>query len=146
MKTKGFTLLESVVALFLLSLFVGIVPLVIGNNQEISRLVTGKNNQIWHVFLIQMENKFSEGEYDAVIRNKIYFRKPHPSTNYPLEVRVEFNQARQEIILRENNGFEPILTNVSQMSVKEATDNLYISVTFQNGEIRNAKWTIPPKT
>ncbi|KAF1301925.1 competence type IV pilus minor pilin ComGF [Candidatus Enterococcus willemsii] len=143
MKTKGFTLLECVIALLLLSLSLLVIPTMIQQSKRINHHVLGRDDQTWHVFLIQLENKLSEGEFSHIKNNKIYFYKFREKTNVPYECQIELNQTKGELVIREDGGYEPILTEVQSLRVIQEVNRVLIEITFLNGEVKKSQWNEP---
>lgn len=141
-KNKGFTLIECAVALLVLSLFLLGTLGVFQQSKQVQQAVYGRNMQEWHVFLLQFEDKLTEGEYSRVTSNKIYYNKRNTTTNREYECRIELNMKRHEIAIREKNGYEPILTEVKNLQFRKSKQYVLFTVTFLNGEQKNGKWTI----
>ncbi len=142
MKNKGFTLMECAIALMVLNLFlIGILG-VFQQSKQVQQAVYGRNAQEWHVFLIQFENKLAEGTFSRLAKDKIYFNKVNSTTKREYECRIELNTNRNEIAIREKNGYEPILTEVKQLQFRKSSRYILFTVTFLNGEQKNGKWTI----
>lgn len=143
MRTKGFTLLECVIALLLLSLSLLVIPMMMQQSKQINHQVLGRDEQAWHVFLIQLENKLSEGKFSHIKNNKIYFYKFREKTNVPYECRIELNQSKGELVIREDGGYEPILTEVQSLRITQETKRVLIEITFLNGEVKKSQWNDP---
>lgn len=111
-------------------------------SKQVQQAVYGRNVQEWHIFLIQFENKLAEGTFSRVSSNKIYYNKINPTTNRKYECRIELNMNRNEIVIREKNGYEPLLTEVKNIHFRKNSQYILFTVTFLNGEQRNGKWTI----
>ncbi len=142
MKNRGFTLIECAIALLVLSLFLTGILGVFQQSKQVQQMVYGRNTQEWHVFLIQFENKLAEGSFSRLVKDKIYYDKVNPTTKREYECRIELNTNRNEIAIREKNGYEPILTEVKQLQFRKNSRYILFTVTFLNGEQKNGKWTI----
>lgn len=134
--------MECAIALLVLSLFLLGTLGVLQQGKQVQQAVYGRNAQEWHVFLIQFENKLAEGTFSRVVNSKIYYNKVNPTTNKEYECKIELNTNRNEIAIREKNGYEPILTEVKKLQFRKSKQYILFTVTFLNGEQRNGKWTI----
>lgn len=135
-------MIECAIALLVLSLFLLGTLGVLQQSKQVQQAVYGRNMQEWHVFLLQFENKLAEGKYSRVTNNKIYYHKINESTNREYECRIELNMNRNEIAIREKNGYEPILTEVKKLQFRKSKQYILFTVTFLDGEQKNGKWTI----
>ncbi|EOT26445.1 competence type IV pilus minor pilin ComGF [Enterococcus saccharolyticus] len=142
MNYKGFTLIECLVALALFSLCLGLLPPMMVQSGKMNQLVFGRHEQEWHVFLLQLENKLSEGEFVRIKSNKLIFNKPRSVENKVYECRIEYNANNQEIVIRDDGGYEPILTSVARVNFTEQAYSVTFEITFINGEKRYGKWAI----
>ncbi|MCF1586007.1 ComGF family competence protein [Tetragenococcus koreensis] len=129
-------------ALMVLSLFLLGTLGVFQQSKQVQQAVYGRNAQEWHVFLIQFEDKLAEGTFSRVASNKIYYNKVNSATNREYECRIELNSNRNEIAIREKNGYEPVLTEVRKLQFRKSSQYILFTVTFLNGEQKNGKWTI----
>nr|WP_275975212.1 competence type IV pilus minor pilin ComGF [Tetragenococcus halophilus] len=141
-KNKGFTLIECAIALMVLGLFLTGILGVFQQSKQVQQMVYGRNLQEWHVFLIQFESKLAEGRFSRLAKDKIYYDKINSTTKRAYECRIELNANRNEIAIREKNGYEPILTEVKQLQFRKNNRYILFTVTFLNGEKKNGKWTI----
>ncbi|HPR81466.1 MAG TPA: competence type IV pilus minor pilin ComGF [Enterococcus sp.] len=141
MKYKGFTLVECLLALLVFSLCLLLVPRMIIQSKHMNEVVLGRHEQEWHVFLLQFEQKLSEGEFVKAQGSKVFFNKPRAVENKVYECRIEYNAKNQEIVIRDDGGYEPILTSVENVTFIQYPYSVTFEITFNNGEKRDGKWT-----
>ena len=138
-KIKGMTLIECLVALIVLNLFLLAVPLVLRQGRSMEQQVIGHQEQEWHVFLIQMENKLAEGNFTKISNKAIHFEKEKESKI--TTGTIEFRANNQLIAIRDNGGYEPILLNVANFIVHQQQQTITFEVYFTNGTSKTGKWT-----
>lgn len=143
MKIKGFTLLECLIALLMISLFFLPIPQLIQHSREVGMLVFGRSEQEWQVFLMQFENKLAEGTFVSVEKEKLHFQKFNEESQKYTSGRIDYSSTKKAIIIRDNGGYEPALLNVEKLTFSQQNQTIYFEVLFENGEIRIAKWTFP---
>lgn len=136
MKTKGFTLLECAVALFVLSIMMLSTLGIFKQIEQTDAAMIARNDQDWHVFLIQMENKMEEATFQKIQSGEVRFKNTETKQSFY----IHYNKNQGAIALRVNGGYEPLLSNLSGAQFKEVDRVLYYTITFDNGEIRDGKW------
>ncbi|HLQ40474.1 MAG TPA: competence type IV pilus minor pilin ComGF [Tetragenococcus sp.] len=142
MKNKAFTLIECMVALLVMSVFLMGTLNTFKQSKAVTQSVYGRNRQEWYIFLIQLDNKLAEGHFSRVTPNKLYYNKKDEKTDKSIEGYIELRNNNKEIVIRESGGYEPILTEVSQLKFRQNPRYILFTVTFLNGEERNGKWII----
>ena len=115
-KSSGFTLLESLVALLMLS---GILLLLSGLIKHANKMELEEVNYLsstTHEINGEVEN--AEGEIVAVTIKK----------------------NKQRIVKSQSNGFQPLLTGVNQFVCKENNHGVDFIVTFVDGKKKEGTW------
>lgn len=142
MKNNAFTLIECLVALLVMSLFLTGTLTAFRQSKEVSQSVYGRNRQEWYIFLVQLDNKMAEGKFSKVTDTKLYYNKENETTGGEFEGYIELSRQNKEIVIREKGGYEPILTEVSQLKFRQNAHYILFTVIFLNGEKRDGKWVI----
>ncbi|MGO2963215.1 MAG: competence type IV pilus minor pilin ComGF [Carnobacterium maltaromaticum] len=129
----GFTLLEALVATFILFICVSILSLSLQNYQRI-REVTFKNRQLeWHLFLNQFEEEVKNTSLVKIEVEKVVFNRD----NSPEKDQFFYEKYRNMLRKRTNKGaggHQPVLMKLETIKFKKLNDFLEIKVTFTNQE------------
>lgn len=142
MSHKGFTLIECVLALMVMSLFLVGTTGMIAQSRDLRAKVYDKREQEWQICLFHMEEKLAEGTFESVDKNHLYFTKKSDSgDSYSCSIKWSSNVHR--LAISEKGGFEPILSQVRDVKFTQEGQNVYLTVKFMDEEEKHAQWTIP---
>jgi len=136
LKSNGFTLLESLVALLMLS---GILLLLSGLIQHAHKMelsLSGYHQLEWEVFLLQLDNELDGAEYVKTTQNEISTRVEDKGTMVPLIIQ----KVNKRIIKRQSGGNQPLLTGVDQFVCQEKNHGVDFIVTFTDGKKKAGTW------
>lgn len=132
LRYNGFTLLESLLALFLFSVICLLASGYIRNAQVISKHLQNASEKEWHIFLIQLENELEECTLVSVMPNQLlFFDKKNQ-----YEVLIEFKQ--KKLIKSANGGYQPLLTQVETAVFIQNEDKIALQVCFENDKNKEA--------
>lgn len=124
-KNSGFTLLECLVALIILSgtllVFVGLLQHV----KQTEKILSNEDGRAFQVFLIQFEQELAKMEIHSVTNNQIIGEEEGK--------KVVISQNKQRIVKSKNNGYIILLSEVTAFSCQQK-ERLYFEITFKNGK------------
>ena len=142
-KYAGFTLLECLATLSMLSLIFLMLSGVFTQSQEINRRIQRRQELEWHVFLVQLENQFSLGTFKSVGKSELVFNRTKLHEGKQVTFVIKRSQDKQAVYLSDNGGVEPLLTQVTNLVFERQGNTILFTITFTNGEIKSGQWTIP---
>lgn len=125
---KAFTMIESVVSIFILSL---IATLIISIHPYVNKTQRDKNENVidYQLFLKEIESDKFDFAWRDVSNNEVYLYSQANKKEYKLK------QNKQSLILSgEKNGYLPMLDKINNVFFSKSGDHLKISITFLNGE------------
>ncbi|MGM0126083.1 competence protein ComGF [Enterococcus sp. AZ194] len=133
---SGFTLLECLIALFVLcSLFLFIGPFIQITQETHHQLQQSKDKE-WEVFLIQLEYELQEDTFVKADATTLYLKKMNGT-----EVLIQpYNTMIRK---RENGGHQPMLMDVSTVKLKQVGKQIQMEVVFIDGHKHWGQWAIP---
>lgn len=134
--TKGFTLLESLIALLLLSLICLLFFSVLRNAKSTIGQLETSEEKSWHIFLIQLENELENGQFEAVLPNKIILKTKQ--NNHSLRIESKLGK----IVKVENGGYQPMLTKVKEANFENKIDSIEMTILFENNQKFTGSWLI----
>lgn len=109
---------------------------VIAQSQRINEHLSRRTHQEFEVFILQLENELQGREYLNCTDHEIILRAPSGAST--------FINIRNHIIRKvENNGYQPLLTQVEKVYFQEIEQRVLIRVTFLNGEVYEGYWILP---
>lgn len=147
MDKKGFTLLETVFALFVTSLTVLLLSQVTSNAEYISTAYQSHAQLDWHIFLNQLEYEFQQSKNFRVEKkennHKILYDRWYEEDNDYKTNSIELYTNGSESMLRQrvnNKGHQPILINVTsfQAALTENLKEIIVQIEFNSGETYEA--------
>ncbi|HIY57138.1 MAG TPA: prepilin-type N-terminal cleavage/methylation domain-containing protein [Candidatus Tetragenococcus pullicola] len=144
MSHKGFTLMECLVALMVMSLILIGTTGIFAQSKQFRSLIYDRKEQEWQICLTQMEDKLAEGTYRSVSKNKLIITKINEDNQMTYDCEIKWSSNVHQMAISEKGGFEPILTQVYDVKFKKQEQKILLTVTFMNGEKKYAQWTIPP--
>lgn len=135
-KFLGFTLIECVLAFFLLSLICMLFSASIKNVAVVTRHLKSEREKEWHIFVIQLENELKNCYYERTQVDKIIFKNKKNNKTVWIQHKLG------KIVKVENGGYHPLLTGVRKANFIEENKSVVIKVTFENNSNNIAKWII----
>ena len=133
-KSSGFTLLESLVALLMLSGILLLLSGLIKHANKMEQAISGYHQLEWEVFLLQLDNELEEVNYLSSTTHEINGEVENAEGEI---VAVTIKKNKQRIVKSQSNGFQPLLTGVNQFVCKE---NNHFIVTFVDGKKKEGTW------
>lgn len=133
-KNSGFTLIETVLALFILMLiFLMLTPLLQLNHQYLEEL-NDTTKQDWYVFTIQLEQTIKDFELLSVSETRLIFQSENDKEEIKKPV-IEY-YANKKLVRKSsiNGGYEPMLMNVEKIKFSYEGHFVRMKVEFLNGE------------
>ncbi|GAA0352601.1 competence type IV pilus minor pilin ComGF [Alkalibacterium iburiense] len=132
-KEEGFTLLEVLLTLSIMSICVLFFSLALTQFKTVRASVKDDRQIEWHLFLNSMENDMKESELRQMTQTSLSVYTVDEKTNKRVTVTYRLN--RDEMIRSVTGGYEPILINVSKAHYEKLSDQrVRLNVTFHNGE------------
>ena len=127
---RGFTLIESLLALFTSSFVLLLVAMTFQMLMKSEKYITNsKNNIEWHIFLNQMEYDIQNKKLTKALPYEIYFEEKGS-----LDV-ITYTQNGTKIRWQRNkSGYVPVLNRVQQVKFQNEETRLMIDATFTNGQ------------
>lgn len=126
----GFTLLESLLALFVNSLVLLLVISLFQTVQNLQESLAHEKNIEWHIFLNQAEYDVSNKKLTNRALQLVEFRENGTGSNYTYELRLP--ELRR---LKEKTGYVPMLTGVQKLEFLNAPGGINIQSTFRNEKV-----------
>lgn len=129
-KYQGFTVFECLVALLVISLVALLINDLIRVEKQLRESNQLKSAIKWHLFLIQLENSSQGWQYVSSTQQSITFkdRLDNHSDNYLI---IEGGQ--KQLKKRKRGGYEPLLFEVADWSVRESQKGLRLKVEMSDG-------------
>lgn len=135
---SGFTLLEAILSIVILTAIMSILPLMYHWFSAIDRTLSLEEEFEWNIFLIQLRDELGTIDSYRSGTERIYITKNRLSIKYE---RHTWNIRRQV----GDRGHEIVLQNVRRFDVKEEDPMLLIRVEFLNGRKEEAMFLMPPR-
>ncbi len=135
-KNSGFTLLESLVALLMLSGILLLLSGLIQHAHKMERAMSGYHQLEWEIFLLQLDNELSEVNYIGTTQTEISTEIEDKGRVVPLVIK----KVNRRIIKRQSGGNQPLLTGVDQFVCQEKNHGVDFIVTFTDGKKKEGTW------
>ena len=135
-KNKGFTLLESLVALLMLSGILLLLSGLIQHAPKMEQALSGYHQLEWEVFLLQLDNELHEVKYIGTSQTEISTEIESKGKMVPLVIKKVNNR----IIKRQSGGNQPLLMGVNQFVCQEKNNGVDFVVTFTDGKKKEGTW------
>lgn len=132
----GFTLIECLFALFLLSIICMLFSATINNAASVTKHLKSEQEKEWHIFLIQFENELKNCRYENTQAHKIILRNKKNNKSVWIEHKLG------KIVKVDNGGYHPLLIGVKHAKFIEQDQFIVLKITFENNVIFTAKWII----
>ncbi|MFD1705393.1 competence type IV pilus minor pilin ComGF [Siminovitchia sediminis] len=134
---SGFTLLETIFSIFIVSVILSLLPLLYYWFFSIDRALSVEGDFEWNTFLIQLRKELETADTIFLRPERMYLTKNHSIIKYE---RFQRNIRRQV----DDKGQEIVLQNVRRFSVREEFPMFVIEVEFMNGKTDEARFRSPP--
>lgn len=143
-KDEGFSLLEVVVTLSILSSCVLLFSFAISQIRSTRNLIKDERQIEWHLFINQLEYELSSSEEVSASRDKITVQKYDPEDQRMKTITYEryFSMIRRQV---GSLGHQPILLEVAAVRFSLEEEMLSLHVDFNNGEKYNANFRVNEK-
>lgn len=141
--SAGFTLIECLVSLTIISLFFLIISGTFQQSQKIRQNVESREELEWQIFLIQFDKIAEKGTFRSVSSTGLVFDRHELHEGKVVGLAIKYSSKNQYIYLSNNGGTEPILTQVQSLVFERVNQTILFTVTFLNGDEKVGKWTIP---
>ncbi|MGO3603162.1 MAG: competence type IV pilus minor pilin ComGF [Enterococcus malodoratus] len=135
-KNKGFTLLESLVALLMLSGILLLLSGLIQHAHKMEQALSGYHQLEWEIFLLQLDNELHEVKYIGTSQTEISTEIESKGKMVPLVIKKVNNR----IIKRQSGGNQPLLMGVNQFVCQEKNNGVDFVVTFTDGKKKEGTW------
>ena len=135
-KNKGFTLLESLVALLMLSGILLLLSGLIQHAHKMEQVLSGYHQLEWEIFLLQLDNELHEVKYIGTSQTEISTEIESKGKMVPLVIKKVNNR----IIKRQSGGNQPLLMGVNQFVCQEKNNGVDFVVTFTDGKKKEGTW------
>lgn len=132
---KGFTLLETMLALFIFILSLTLMTTMVQQFKIVRQQTMRTNHLEWHLFLNQFEYEVDQSLFLSTDGNSIYFEKYNDIKKLPEVISYQKMKGKKVIIRQvDSTGYQPILMNIKSMSFALKENNLILDATFLNNE------------
>lgn len=135
-KNKGFTLLESLVALLMLSGILLLLSGLIQHAHKMEQALSGYHQLEWEIFLLQLDNELHEVKYIGTSQTEISTEIESKGKMVPLVIK----KVNSRIIKRQSGGNQPLLMGVNQFVCQEKNNGVDFVVTFTDGRKKEGTW------
>lgn len=135
---SGFTLLEAIFSIFILTAIMSLLPLMYQWFSAIERSVSIEEDFQWNIFLIQLRDELDEVDSGRLGTERIYLLK----NNIPVKYERYKSSVRRQV---SGKGHEVVLQNVEKFDVREEGPMLLIHVEFTDGTKEEARFLMPPR-
>ncbi|MBO0454793.1 MULTISPECIES: competence type IV pilus minor pilin ComGF [Enterococcus] len=136
LRSNGFTLLESLVALLMLSGIILLLSGLIQHAHKMEQALSGYHQLEWEIFLLQLDNELADADYIAATQHEILTKIEDKGKMVPLNIQ----KVNKRIIKRQSGGNQPLLTGVKQFVCQEKNHGVDFVVTFTDGKQKEGTW------
>ena len=143
LKNQGFTLLESVVSLYVLVLCVSLIGFTASQYQTIRKQTFLDRQLEWHLFLNQFEYEIKDLVFKDTTENKVRFEEWNAGKLSRIIVYQKDLKKANLIKTTDSGGYQPLLMKVSKVTFIKKDDFLVIQAVFSNKEKYKAQIKIP---
>ncbi|MCJ8006818.1 competence type IV pilus minor pilin ComGF [Lederbergia wuyishanensis] len=136
---KGFTLLDSIFCMLILSIIMSLMPLLFQSFATIDRTIYVDEDFEWNLFLIHLRKELKDAEKVYVYShpNRILIEK-----NFMIIYEPYSSSVRRTV---NDRGHEIVLQQVSSVKFSKIDQLLIVNVTFSSGVKEEARFVIPPE-
>ncbi|HEY4554779.1 MAG TPA: competence type IV pilus minor pilin ComGF [Bacillaceae bacterium] len=132
---EGFTLLEAIMGIFVLSIVVSLIPLMLKTFVSIDRVLTVEKDYEWNLFLIQFRKELNEIKKRHMDRERVYL----DGTNLVITYEKYGSVIRRKV---NDKGHEIVLQNVKSVLFYDVERGIGMAVEFQDGTREEARFFI----
>lgn len=143
-KHQGFTLIECLIALVVLSGMLLTFSMLIQASRQIIQTVENNRKKEFEIFLLQLENEASVWEFVEVSGNIISFVNITDDKNERMLIRLS-NQKINKNSGSTTLGNQLLLDQVQTFNVKQQDNTLEIEVVFVDRQTCKGKYILPWK-
>ena len=130
---KGFTLLETVLALLVFVLCFSLFSMAVKQVQSIRNTQQSDRQLEWHLFLNQFEYDIKEKQLKEMVKEEVVFKQANVKTGGTDN--VSYKRNLQKLIRQVNSeGYQPMLMKLRKLNFSLKEHFLVIQVEFTNGE------------
>ncbi|MHC5374053.1 competence type IV pilus minor pilin ComGF [Enterococcus sp. LJL120] len=132
--SKGFTLLECLIALLIISGICWLFSLLVGVSQGVSQQFPTNHQQEFYTFLFQLEQEAAPLQTLTVSNHQLSFSDPLPG-KYDKDPSFTISYRNERIDkTKKNQGTQPLLTSVKQLTMTVLEGEIEFKVLFQDGK------------
>ncbi|WP_414839861.1 competence type IV pilus minor pilin ComGF [Carnobacterium sp. TMP28] len=143
LKEEGFTLLESIVSLYVLVICVSLISYAASQYQTIRKQTFLDRQLEWHLFLNQLEYDSRQLVFKDSTTSRVRFEEfDHIGKVQRIIVYQKDLKKTTLIKTTELGGYQPLLMKVSKVTFSKKGDFLIIEVLFSNKETYKAQLKI----
>lgn len=135
-KNSGFTLLECLVALLMLSGVLLLFSSLIQHAHKMEQSLSGYHQLEWEIFLLQLDNEMENVKYKQSSRGEIVGETESGGRT----VTVVINTVNKKIVKHQSGGYQPLLTGVKEFVCQENNQGVDFCVTFTDGKQKSGTW------
>nr|WP_281173148.1 competence type IV pilus minor pilin ComGF [Carnobacterium funditum] len=137
---QGFTLLESIVSLYVLVICVSLIGFTASQYQSIRKQTFLDRQLEWHLFLNQFEYEIKELVFKDITASKVRFEEQDAAGRVRRLIVYQKDLNKTTLIkTTESGGYQPLLMKVSRVTFTKNGDFLVIQVSFLNKESYKAQ-------
>lgn len=143
MNDSGFTLLETMVAISLMSLAILLLSTFTEQSSRIQKDIKSDRQIEWHLFLNQLEYDLRDSKLISISSERFVVERPNKED----EIEKISYERYYKLLRRKvgNEGHQPVLTRLREIHMKSKEGQLWIAATFQDGESYTASLLLPLK-
>lgn len=134
-ENRGFTLLECLLALFVLSGILLIFSMLVTIGKQVPKKLDSVNNREFEIFLLQLENEAKIFQEVKVSGNIIYFNKG-PEDVKDMKI-IKINGR-----IDKRPGTQPLLTDVQDFRTRLVGHTVEIEVVFDDQKVCQGKYIL----
>lgn len=128
---RGFTFIELIVSMFVMSLILYSLSAVYQNYQRIDHKIEGDNQINFLHFITMLENELVYYRYQSIQQNELWLQRRDDASQKQI-IAID----RLRIVKRP--GTQIMLYNVRAWQIEEIGQKIFIKVTFNNGQVYEA--------
>lgn len=136
--TKGFTLLECLIALLLIGGLLVTADGVIRHLKVIEPQLTQRSQREWETCILQLEAELSNFHFSEIKDGKLHvWREKDGKIEHGV---ISHYKDRNMLRVSIKNGYEPILTEIKQVGFEEQQHGILITVKLLDGTTQQGWW------
>lgn len=135
-KQSGFTLLEAIMNIFILSVIMLFLPLIFQSVNAIDKVIEVEDDFEWNLFLIGLRNELKEADHVAVVKPYLFIEKGALKIQY-----VQYGLVVRRQV--DGSGHEVVLQNIKSLYLLKEDNRLHIQTEFLSGVEDEASFLLP---